>query len=147
VLLSAQLRPETGESARKPADHARRRQHRQQGRFLLPAGLLATAAYNGYWGAGAGVMTLALFMIATGRELPQSNALKNMLLGIADVTCCTLFIVYWPIDWAAVAPLAGGFLIGSAIGPTFTRRLPARVIRVIAALAGLTLAARLWAGQ
>lgn len=126
---------------------ARRRQHSQQGRFLLPAGLLATAAYNGYWGAGAGVMTLALFMIATGRELPQSNALKNMLLGIADVTCCILFIVYWPIDWTAVAPLAGGFLIGSTIGPAIARRLPARVIRVLAALAGLALAARLWASQ
>jgi hypothetical protein len=124
---------------------ARRRQHSQQSRFLLPGGLLATAAYNGYWGAGAGVMVLALLMISLGKPLPQSNALKNMLLGIADVTCCALFIAYWPIDWPAVAPLAGGFLIGSAIGPTFTRRLPARVIRVLAALAGLGLAAYLWA--
>jgi len=120
------------------------RRHGQHGRFLLPGGLIATAAYDGYWGAGAGIMILALLMIALGQPLPQSNALKNMLLGVADVTCCILFIVFWPVDWAAVLPLAAGFLIGSAIGPALTRRLPARVVRVIAALAGLGLAVRLW---
>src|SRR5580704_3516504 len=120
------------------------RRHGQPGRFLLPGGLIATAAYDGYWGAGAGVMILALLMITTGQPLPRSNALKNMLLGVADVTCCALFIVFWPVDWAAVVPLAAGSLIGSAIGPALTRRLPARVVRVIAALAGLGLAIRLW---
>ena len=119
----------------------------RSGRFLLPGGLIAAAAYDGYWGAGAGVMILALLMIATGQPLPRSNALKNMLLGMADVTCCILFIVFWPVDWAAVLPLAAGFLIGSAIGPALARRLPPRVVRVIAALAGLGLAIHLWAGQ
>jgi uncharacterized protein len=122
------------------------RRHGQRGRFLLPGGLIAAAAYDGYWGAGAGVMILALLMITIGQPLPRSNALKNMLLGVADVTCCILFIVCWPVDWAAVLPLAAGFLIGSAIGPALARRLPARVVRVIAALAGLGLAIRLWAG-
>jgi len=67
-----------------------------------------------------------------------------MLLGVADVTCCILLIVFWPVDWAAVLPLAAGCLIGSAIGPALTRQLPARAVRVIAALAGLGLAVRLW---
>ena len=30
------------------------RRQGQHGRFLLPGGLIATAAYDGYWGAGAG---------------------------------------------------------------------------------------------
>jgi hypothetical protein len=37
-------------------------------RLLLPAGLIAASAYDGYWGAGAGVMTLALLMITTGDQ-------------------------------------------------------------------------------
>jgi uncharacterized protein len=116
-------------------------------RFLLPGGLIAVAAYDGYWGAGAGVMTLALLMITTGQGLAGSNALKNMILGIADVTCCAVFIAFWHVDWAAVAPMAVGFLIGSMIGPALTRRLPANVLRIIAALAGLGLAIRLWVGS
>lgn len=114
-------------------------------RLLLPSGLIAASAYDGYWGAGAGVMTLALLMITTGQHLPRSNALKNMLLGVADVTCCVVFILYWPVDWAAAAPMAAGFLAGSMIGPALTRRIPGHLLRIIAALAGLGLAIHLWA--
>jgi uncharacterized protein len=116
-------------------------------RLLLPSGLIAASAYDGYWGAGAGVMTLALLMITTDQHLPRSNALKNMLLGVADVACCVVFILYWPVDWAAVVPMAAGFLAGSMIGPSLTRHIPGRMLRIIAALAGFGLAIRLWAGS
>ncbi len=124
--------------ARHPASNSR---------LLLPSGLIAASAYDGYWGAGAGVMTLALLMITTGQDLPRSNALKNMLLGVADVTCCVVFILCWPVDWAAAAPMAAGFLAGSMIGPSLTRRIPGHLLRTIAALAGLGLAIHLWAGN
>ena len=114
-------------------------------RLLLPAGLIAASAYDGYWGAGAGVMTLALLMITTRDQLARSNALKNMLLGVADVTCCVVFILCWPVDWAAAAPMAAGFLAGSMIGPSLTRRIPGHLVRIIAALTGLGLAIHLWA--
>jgi uncharacterized membrane protein YfcA len=114
--------------------------------LLFPAGLIAVCAYDGYWGAGAGVMTLALLMITTARPLVPANALKNMLLGIADVACCVVFVLCWPVDWAAVIPMAAGCLVGGAIGPSVTRHVPGHVLRVLAALAGLGLAIRLWTG-
>jgi uncharacterized membrane protein YfcA len=89
-------------------------------------------------------MTLALLMIATGLPLPRSNALKNMLLGVADVRCCAVFVLCFPVDWAAAAPVAAGSLAGSMIGPSLTRHLPGPVLRVVAALAGLGLAIHLW---
>ena len=92
-------------------------------------------------------MALALLMITTGQGLTRSNALKNMLLGVADVTCCAVFILFWPVEWAAAAPMAAGVLAGSMIGPSLTRHLPARIVRVTAALAGLGLAIHLWAGS
>jgi uncharacterized membrane protein YfcA len=116
-------------------------------RLLLPGGLIVTSAYDGYWGAGAGIMTLALLMITTGQQLTRSNALKNMFLGIADVTCCVVFILFWPVDWAAAVPMAVGVLTGSMIGPSLTRRMPRHVLRIIASLAGLGLAIHLWTGS
>ena len=115
--------------------------------LLLPGGLIVTSAYDGYRGAGAGIMTLALLMITTGHQLTRSNALKNMFLGIADVTCCVVFILFWPVDWAAAVPMAIGVLTGSMIGPSLTRRMPWHVLRIIASLAGLGLAIHLWAGS
>lgn len=116
-------------------------------RFLLPGGLIAVSAYDGYWGAGAGIMTLALLLITREQHLGRSNALKNMLLGVADVTCCVVFIVFWPVDWTAAAPMAAGTLVGSMIGPSLTRHIPGRVLRITAALAGLGLAICLWAAS
>ncbi len=111
---------------------------------FLSGGLIAVSAYDGYWGAGAGVLTLAMLMITTGQELTRSNALKNMLLGVADVTCCVVFVVCWPVDWAAAVPMAAGVLAGSTVGPFLTRHVPARAVRITAALAGLGLAIYLW---
>ena len=113
-------------------------------RLGLPGGLALASVYDGYWGAGAGVMTLALLMIATDQHLARSNALKNMVLGVADVACCIVFILCWPVDWPAVAPMAGGFLAGSMVGPSVTRHLPGNALRIIAALAGLGFAIHLW---
>jgi uncharacterized protein len=114
--------------------------------LLLPAGLIAVSVYDGYWGAGAGIMTLTVLMITTARPLAQANAVKNMLLGIADVACCVVFVLCWPVDWPAVLPMAAGCLAGSMIGPSVTRHVPGRALRVLAALAGLGLAVRLWTG-
>ena len=45
------------------------------------------------------------------------------------------------VDWVAAAPLAAGLLSGSVLGPVLARRLPARIVRAVAALSGAALAA------
>ena len=57
------------------------RRQRRAGALVLAAGLFAVSAYNGYFGAGAGVMLLALMLLTTDQHLARANALKNMLLG------------------------------------------------------------------
>lgn len=120
------------------------RHSRNSGRLLRPCGLFAVSVYDGYWGAGAGVMTLAVLLLTADKHLPRANALKNVLLGVADVACSIVFILYGPVRWAAVMPLALGFLAGSRIGPSLTRRIPGNILRIVVALAGLGLAAHLW---
>ena len=119
----------------------------QEGGLLLPCGLFAVSVYDGYWGAGAGVMILALLLLTVDRHLARSNALKNMLLGVADVVCSIGFVMFGPVHWAAAVPLALGLLVGGMIGPSLTRHIPGPILRVTAALAGLGLAGYLWAGQ
>ena len=70
-----------------------------------------------------------------------------MLLGIADVACCAVFVLFWPFDWAAAVLMAAGVLAGGMIGPSLTRHIPGPILRVTAALAGLGLAIHLWAGS
>ena len=114
------------------------------GRLLLPAGLLALSVYNGYFGAGSGVLLLALLLLTTEPVLARANALKNMVVGAATITSAVLFAVLTRVDWAVVAALALGLFGGSLAGPWVARRLPAQILRWLVAFTGLALAIRLW---
>ncbi len=116
----------------------------KSGRLLSPCGLFAVWLYDGYWGAGAGVMSLAVLLLTVEKHLARANALKNVLLGVADIACSIVFVLYGPVRWTAVAPLALGFLIGSRVGPSLTRRVPGNILRIVVALAGLGFAVHLW---
>jgi hypothetical protein len=116
----------------------------RHGTAILLAGLLVLSAYGGYFGAGSGVMTLALLLFTVDQHLATANALKNMVIGAGTVVSAFTLVVAGPVDWAAVAPLAAGLFAGSMIGPRLARRIPARVLRWLVALLGLALAAKLW---
>jgi uncharacterized membrane protein YfcA len=110
------------------------------GRSLLPYGLFAVALYEGYFGAASGVMTLALLMLTVETHLARANALKNAVLWVADIVAAIAFAFFGPVHWLAALALGVGFVGGGAIGPRVARRVPASVMRVVIALAGLGLA-------
>jgi uncharacterized protein len=112
--------------------------------LVLPVGLLTLSVYNGYFGAGSGVLLLALLLLTTDPHLATANALKNMLLGAATITSAVLFAALTHVDWIAVAALACGLFAGSLAGPWVARRLPPAVLRWLVALTGLALAVHLW---
>jgi len=117
---------------------------RAHSRIILGGGLLAVSVYNGYFGAGAGVMILALLLLTVDGHLARANALKNMLLGAATVVSALALAAFGPVEWSAVAPLGVGIFAGSTLGPRVARRLPARLLRLLVALLGIGLAIELW---
>jgi uncharacterized protein len=107
------------------------------------AGTAVIGVYGGYFGAGAGVMMLGLFLHATGEPLPRANALKNTVLGLTNAVAAVTFAVFGPVRWAAVVPLGLGLFLGGRLGPVAVRRLPADGLRVAIAVAGMGLAVKL----
>lgn len=103
------------------------------------------SVYGGYFGAGSGVMTLAVLLTLLDPRLPHANAMKNMLIGAAAVASAAVFICVGPVDWSAVWPLAAGLFTGSTVGPLLARHLPVGVIRWAVAVLGVCLALELWA--
>ena len=106
--------------------------------------LTVLAVYCGYFGAGSGVMTLALIMILVQRHLPIANALKNILVSAANVPAAILLAIFAPVHWAAAAALAAGVLAGSRVGPSIMRAAPAAAARWLIGMLGLGLAVVLW---
>ncbi len=106
----------------------------------VAAGLFVIAIYGGYFGAAAGVLMLALILVGLPVGLARGNALKAVLLGLANAAAAVGFALLGPVDWAAVLPLALGLLVGGWCGPAVVRRLPADALRIAIALAGIALA-------
>ena len=108
--------------------------------------LFAVAVYGGYFGAAAGVLMLALLLVGLPVTLLRANALKNVLLGLANATAAVGFAFTGPVDWRAGGPMAVGLLAGSWLGPALARRLPATALRIGIGVAGLGLAASVTPG-
>jgi uncharacterized membrane protein YfcA len=128
----------------QPRLSALRQHNDHSNRLVLLGGLLSVSAYNGYFGAGAGVMTLSLLLHTVEQRIATANALKNMLVGATSAISAAIFIVFGPVDWVAVVPLGIGMFAGSMIGPRLARHIPARVLRWLVALLGMGLAVKLW---
>lgn len=117
-----------------------RRRDRPGGEVVAGVGIFAVAVYGGYFGAGAGVLTLALLLILVEHDLPRANAFKNIVLGVADLLTAVVFVAAGHVVWAAAVPLAVGAAVGGALGPAVVRRVPAGIVRVVVGLSGLGLA-------
>lgn len=111
---------------------------------VMIVALSLLSVYGGYFGAGSGVMTLALLLVLVERDLPTANALKNMTNGAITLPAGVLLAIFGPVHWTAAAPLAVGALVGSRMGPAVTRALPRIVTRWAVAVLGLGLASWLW---
>ena len=122
----------------------RRLGHDEQPKPLVWPLIALVSVYGGYFGAGSGIMVLALLLILVEQRFPQANALKNMVLGVSAVVPATIFVLLGPVAWAAVVPLAAGLFVGSLAGPVIARRVPARLVRWVVGLLGLALAVELW---
>jgi uncharacterized membrane protein YfcA len=111
---------------------------------VVGIGLFVVSFYGGYFGAGAGVMVLVLLLLAVDADLPRANALKNTILGVANVAAAIAFALFGPVAWIAAVLLSLGSFAGSIIGPSITRRVPGGLMRMVIAVAGLGLAVDLW---
>ena len=99
--------------------------------------------YAGYFGAGAGVMLLALLLFMTGEIVARANAAKNLVLGVSNGIAAVGLAIFGDVRWLYAAPLALGLLIGGRLGPVVVRRLPDGPLRLGIAVAGIGLALKL----
>jgi uncharacterized membrane protein YfcA len=117
------------------------------GRIVAACGLqFVVAVYGGYFGAGIGILMLAVLGMLDLGDIHQLNAAKNVLATVVNGTAATAFIVgaavgLHDVSWLHVAVMAGASIVGSLGAARFARRLPAAVVRRAVSLIGFALAA------
>lgn len=97
-----------------------------------------TGTYGGYFGAGSGVMMVAVLGFGLDLELRVVNGLKTLAVLAANVVATVIFVVAADLDWTAIALLAAGSLVGGYAGALIGRHLPDALFRTLVVLAGVT---------
>jgi uncharacterized membrane protein YfcA len=110
---------------------------------LMPA-VFATGIYAGYFGAGAGIIMLAVLAAGLPLAFTVTNAIKTIVTGAGNLVATCVYIALAPVHWPAVVALGLGLLGGGWLGPHIGRTLPERPLRIAVGVAGLGLAAWLW---
>jgi uncharacterized membrane protein YfcA len=103
----------------------------------------ATGIYGGYFGAAQGIILISLLGIFVLDDLQRLNATKNVLAMTVNLVAAAVFILAAEIDWAVVACIAAGSVIGGQLGATVGRRLDPRALRAVIVLVGISALVRL----
>jgi uncharacterized protein len=101
---------------------------------------LLTGVYGGYFGAGSGVMMVAVLGLGLDIELRVVNALKTLAIFAGNVVAGLIFVAVADLDWRAIGLLAAGSVVGGYVGARVGRRLPPTLFRVLVVVAGITAA-------
>jgi uncharacterized membrane protein YfcA len=116
------------------------------GSWPLMLTLYLSAIYGGYFGAGQGIIMIALLTIFLAEDLQRLNGLKNVLAVIVNGVAGILFVLVAPVHWDVAVLIAAGSIVGGQIGAHVGRRLPAPLLRASIVCVGLVAEARLLFG-
>lgn len=123
----------SGEPPRRPA-------HR---RVAAQAGTFLSAVYGAYFGAGLGVVLLAVLGTLLPDRLVRTNGLRGVFSLVINTVAAVIFLVRAPVGWGAAGLLAGGSLVGGYAGSRVARRVPSWVLRGFVIVVGVGAAGRL----
>jgi uncharacterized membrane protein YfcA len=101
------------------------------------------AIYGAYFGAGLGIMMLAILGIFISDTLQRLNALKGVMPLVINVVGAVYFALFAEVVWLAVAVMAVASLVGGRIGVATARRLNDRALRWLVVAFGVGVAIRL----
>ena len=96
--------------------------------------------YSGYFGAASGVFMILVFSMTKGISLVVANAIKNITMGLTNLTATLVYIFYGNINWKYAIPMGAGFMIGGYIGSIIARHLPKKILRILISVGAFILA-------
>lgn len=105
---------------------------------VIPVGI--AAIYGGYFGAGLGIIVLAVLGITIDDSLTQLNALKQTISLGTNLTAGLFFLFSGKVVWPVALVMAVGALLGGALGGKLAGHVKPAVLRWIVVVIGLVVA-------
>src|SRR5215472_4629435 len=108
---------------------------------------LFVSFYIGYFGAGAGILILAMLALLGMDEIHTMNALKALLTTISNGVAMLLFIFSHAVYWPETILMVVASMIGGYFGAHLAQKTKPEYVRVIIIVIGFVLTVYFFARQ
>jgi uncharacterized membrane protein YfcA len=105
------------------------------------AALVPVSLYGGYFGAGVGVMLLAVLAVGARGDYRAANVAKNLVTSLNSVVAAVLFIAQGIVVWPQTLTMMIGAFAGGILGSWLARSLPRELMRGMIVAVGAVLTA------
>lgn len=120
-----------GPALRRAASHLLPpREERQFGEGV--GGMLGQGAigfYGGFFGAGMGILMMALYQMMGLKNLHEVNSIKTIMATAINAVSVTLFIVAGAVAWPHAIVMTVGGAIGGFLGAHYGKRINSELLR------------------
>jgi hypothetical protein len=106
------------------------RRHGHESVAALLVGQLVISAYGGYFGAGMGVLMIALYLVATNLDVHSASGLRMVCACIINMLAVAIFAWRGALDYKVGVPMLVLGVIGGYIGAILVKRLNAQHARI-----------------
>lgn len=102
---------------------------------------LMISFYIGYFGAGVGILILAMLALLGMDQIHTMNALKALLTTIANGVAMVLFILSHAVFWPQTALMIVASILGGYFGAYFAQKTKPEHVRLLVIVIGFVLSA------
>jgi len=135
------LWPRRSKKGQSLGEESHQIKHARVKNILAYVGIWLVSIYQGYFGAGEGVLVLTLFTVINhDQTYATNNAIKNVSITVTNILSVIIYAFETTILWGYVLPMAVGYFCGGLVGPRVVRYVPTRVMQVIVGIGALILA-------
>jgi uncharacterized membrane protein YfcA len=96
---------------------------------VLLAGQFVIAFYGGYFGAGMGVLMIALFLVAANMDVQSASGLRLICATTVNLLAVLLFALRGAVEWKVGLPMLLAGIVGGYLGARVVRRLNEKAAR------------------
>ncbi len=98
-------------------------------RLVMQLSIFGAAIYGAYFGAGLGIIVLAVLGITLPDDMQRSNALKGIIALLVNALAASYFGIFGDVAWTAAVVMAPAALVGGYLGGHLARRLNRLMLR------------------
>jgi uncharacterized protein len=99
------------------------------------------AVYIGYFGAGSGIVMLALLAMMGIENIHSLNGLKTLLATCGNAVAVIIFIIARAVFWPQAVVMVFGGALGGYIGAWYAQKMTPKAVRYVVITIGCSLTA------